>query len=783
MLAWLTAGWMLGLVLAATAVVDVPPSWSALAALALGAGVALAGRGDAGPTRRATAALAACGLLAGLAAGPRPPADIPEEPPHGLCRIVADVTRVLHGRRETTSVVRVRQGRRIEDGRAVPAGARLAVRGALPVGARVRLLARVGAPRARYNPSPHPRWPGRRIAAYATPRADPAVEARAPLQDALEAARARVRAAIDRTLSRDVAGLARALALGDSGAVPEDTREAVRAAGLAHVLAVSGLHVTLVAAAVVALLRRLALRLPALAARFDVRRASAGCGVPLALAYAAFAGGAPSAWRAALTAAIGWALVAAGRRPAPWAVAAAAVLALSLADPTAAVDPGLLLSVLATAALVSDRDEGPPELGLLAGVKALARASARATIVTAPLVVWCFGELPASAVIANVLLLPLASIVLVPLSSVHAAVATVAPPLAAITAAPLEAVARAFVGASRAIAALLPPIAIPPPDVAQGVALAAGCFGVLLVRRRRTRAVVVALSVAGVLLAEAHLRATEPPPGWLRVTALDVGQGDALLVDLPDGSSMLVDGGGGAGPDPGRHVLAPLLWARRRARVDLVVLTHPHPDHHEGLDSLHARVPFGEIWDSGQAQAESPDGPVAAWLERARRRGVPVRGPASLCGRPRTFGGAVVEVIWPCPGYDPGLEPNDNSLVLRVTFGRRRLLLTGDLERRAEAALLASGRRLDADVLKVGHHGSRTSTTPAFLAAVSPRVAVLSCGRDNRHGHPHAEVVARLVARGVTVGRTDRHGGVTVRTDGERLRVDATVGGSLAALP
>jgi competence protein ComEC len=186
-----------------------------------------------------------------------------------------------------------------------------------------------------------------------------------------------------------------------------------------------------------------------------------------------------------------------------------------------------------------------------------------------------------------------------------------------------------------------------------------------------------------------------------------------------------------------------------------------------------------ELWDSGQAEAEAdlPAGPdpipgtsATRILAGARRRGTRVLTPAALCGHTRHFGAARVDVLSPCPSYDPGWSPNDNSLVLRITLGRRTLLFTGDAEAHQEETLVSQfGRALRADILKVGHHGSRTSTTPPFLSAVRPRYAVISSGAVNRFGHPHAEPLRNLAAARVRVIRLADGGGRSVRSDGVSL--------------
>ncbi|HOU92351.1 MAG TPA: MBL fold metallo-hydrolase, partial [Polyangiaceae bacterium] len=274
--------------------------------------------------------------------------------------------------------------------------------------------------------------------------------------------------------------------------------------------------------------------------------------------------------------------------------------------------------------------------------------------------------------------------------------------------------------------------------------------------------------------------------GSLRVTLVDVGQGDAELVDLPDGSLMLIDGGGfvGSPVDPGAQVLLPLLRARRRSRVDVAVLTHPHPDHLFGLATALQQVEVGEFWDSGYGGPDGAGVEHRALLALLAQRGIPVRRPAELCGAVRRFGAATVEVLGPCPPTaPPARSANDASLVLRVRLGARSALLPGDAESSAEEALLARrGGDLRADLLKVGHHGSRTSTGERFLTAVAPEIATISTDARNRYGHPHDATLQRLAAHRVATYRLDRCGSVTWTTDGSHARLQ-TAGCEPGAAP
>ncbi len=658
---------------------------------------------------------------------------------------------------------------------------RVLLHGALEVGERVHLRAVLVPMPGFRNSGPHPELRGARdlvVAEHAQ------ILRRASAQDPaaqLARARAHVRGRIERTLAPDAAGLVRALVLGDAGALDADDAAATRRAGLSHVVAVSGMHVTLVVGALVALMAALGRRSAWLASRLDPRRLAWAVGVVLAPLYAAFAGGSPSAWRAAATSSIVWSLAAAGRRADPLAVTALVVVAAVMLTPDAVRSPAFVLSVAATAAVLEPmRDErGGDGAHRFLWLESAVRASMRASIATAPLTLWCFATLSPLSALANLVVVPIVAALLLPLGTVHALLACVSADLAALTAWPTERVVRAFLALAEFFGDVSTGAAVPPPDSAQLIAVGAMALGSLLLKRASHIALALALGLLALVGAEVHLRARESAAGALRVTFLDVGQGDAALLDLPDGSLWLIDAGGasfGSMRDPGELAIAPLLHARRRERIDVAIITHPHPDHHGGFPALARHVIVGELWDSGQAAEETPDGP---WARGHRGLLVPVHTPETLCGRPRERGGARIELLWPCPRFDPAWDANENSLVVRVTYGRRTFLFLGDAESHTESTLAPSLRHVD--VLKVGHHGSRTSSTPALVSATHPWLAVISAGPGNRHGHPHAEVVDRWSEHATHLARTDLDGSVTVWTDGDRLEATTWSGREMVA--
>jgi competence protein ComEC len=255
-------------------------------------------------------------------------------------------------------------------------------------------------------------------------------------------------------------------------------------------------------------------------------------------------------------------------------------------------------------------------------------------------------------------------------------------------------------------------------------------------------------------------------PGTVAATALDVGHGDAIVLSLPEGGRVLVDGGGtpAASFDVGERVVVPYLLDHGGRRVDALALTHADYDHIGGLIAVVEALSVGEIWE-GEARWDRPA--YRRLRDAARRRGVPVR---RLRPRDRfLLGGAGFEVLAASgtPGAPPPEAENDRSLVLRVTWGGSALLLTGDAGEEVERALLSSRTPLETDVLKVGHHGSESSTSLAFLDAVRPRFAIVSAREREGWPLPSVQVLERLEAAGIPYARTDRDGAVTVRLDAQ----------------
>ena len=298
----------------------------------------------------------------------------------------------------------------------------------------------------------------------------------------------------------------------------------------------------------------------------------------------------------------------------------------------------------------------------------------------------------------------------------------------------------------------------------------------------------VSRCIAGVFALSALAIAVFPfAPRWsvgkLELTVLDVGQGDSLFVVSPHGKTMLIDGGGAFGGfpgreehngiDPGEEAVSPFLWSRGFQKLDVLALTHAHQDHIGGLTAIIENFRIGTLWIGREVQSAA----LANVEKLAREKNIKIV--HEISGSPFSWDGVETQVLWPeIAPEEVGTAPkNNDSLVLRLKYGERSMMLPGDAEKQAESSILSdSGEAaLRADVLKVGHHGSKNSTTPGFLAAVHPSVAVISAGEDNLYGHPNPELLERLTTAGVRILRTDRDGAVHVLTDGKKLEISCFV--------
>jgi competence protein ComEC len=591
---------------------------------------------------------------------------------------------------------------------------------------------------------------------------------------AIERWRDAVARTIAGTLEPTAAKIVAALLLGEAGALPSELRDRYARTGLSHVLVIAGLHLGLLAAAGYAVARWLLARSERALLHASVPKlAMAATLGPLGL-YAALASAGVATLRAEVVSVlvVGAVLL---DRPRDWLAAlAAAALAISLYRPGAMFEIGFQLSFVAVLAIVvgmrritawwNEWEEA--RLIRLRGrgwrwVRWLALSFAAtlcAMLGTAPLLARYFNQVSLIAPLANLLVVPLLGFISVGAGLLATAAVAIAPTAAPPLFAGVGRVVR-IADAMVRLCAAVPgsSVRVVTPSLLE-LALGYGALGALLVPRRALRRRVLILCLTGLAADAAYWLEQRTARGALQVTFVSVGQGDCAVIEFPGAAVMVVDGGGLSGEfDVGRQVVAPFLWRRKIAHVDTLVLSHPDFDHFGGLGFLAGAFAPQAFWWNG----EPGSGTRFTALWRALRAAdVPMH--TLSRGFAQTIDGVDVRVLH--PPADGGGSDNNRSLTVQLRYGPTTVLLPGDLEADGERALVAaSGPALRSTVLKVPHHGSRSSSSAALLDAVAPRLAVISVGADNRFAFPQPAVLDAYRRRGIALWRTDRDGAVSLR--------------------
>ncbi len=592
------------------------------------------------------------------------------------------------------------------------------------------------------------------------------------------------------------AALGAGILLGVRSAIAPEINDAFATAGLTHVVAISGWNIAIVAALVAATVQPLARRPGGRWTTAAVAAATVG-------GYVLLTGASPSVVRAALMAAAMLVARLGGSRAHAASALALAALVMLLAAPPVLWDVGFQLSLLATAGLVWFGAPIERRLHRWPGwIREPVALTLAAQLTTLPVILVNFERLSLVAPIANVLVVPF-----VPVAMLFSAIASIAGVVDAIFPLPVVGtVLTWFAGGAawlvlRVIVVLGTTVAsvphaavdvtVPPPLAVAWLPMLAlanwaireadappatpapddspSRLGAIL--RRTARPLPIGASLVAVLLA---ITIASRPDGLLHLTVLDIGQGDAILIEAPDGTTTLVDGG----PDPEltlRRLGANLPFFARR--IDLLVLSHPHQDHVAGLVDVLDRHRIGALLHAG-IPFENPANDRL--LTDAAHAAIPTV--LARAGQRLDLGaGTIATVLYPTQADADAPLPegdiNNGSVVLLVEMGGFDALLTGDAEAPVETALVSRGVLGSVDVLKVGHHGSNSSTTPGLVEAIRPSVAVISSGEGNEYGHPAPETLATLAAHSrITVFRTDLDGDVEVVSDGTTLRVRTDAG-------
>jgi len=606
----------------------------------------------------------------------------------------------------------------------------------------------------------------------------------------LNSMRERLDESIATTKNKDAAGILRALVTGQRDTLGNDVRESFQGAGLAHLLAISGLHVGYIALFIFLIARFVAGRWTRLLLRVPVQKIAAAFTLPCLWGFILMVGAPISAVRAGIMLSVYLVGILLSRRQNLVVTLAIAALIIVAIDPLSVFEISFQLSFVSVLAIIliaprllsfatpwfSEHVEWYHRM--LWRVCQLAAVTFAATVGSAPLVAYHFNVVTGVGLLANLIAVPWMGVVVMPLTMLASVVTFISSWLAEAILWPAAAwsVDLMLISARLLSSITSSSLIRVAPSVLELFLIYAAMIVMVFWSRIPRRRLVLLAAVVPLAVNVGWWQVRPFVSDKLEVTMLDVGQGESILVRFPGGVSWLVDGGGkqGSAFDVGKNVVVPALLKRGVHSVDKLVLTHPHHDHYKGLAAVADHFGPDMIWTNG---FEPPDEEQGEWQEfenRLQAAGVVMkkvgRGDAQL-----DVGGVRVSVLYPDRTLPVDVNLNDTSIVMKLIYDDVSILLTGDLEREGEISLVSGRTDLSATVLKVGHHGSDTSSTLEFIEAVKPKIALMSLGQLNAYGMPDRSVLERLSSCGARVYRTDLHGAITVTTDGRKVDVQTVV--------
>jgi competence protein ComEC len=588
-----------------------------------------------------------------------------------------------------------------------------------------------------------------------------------------------------------------AMVIGEEGRLTEEMRDQFMAAGVTHIISISGSHLGMVAVLCFGLLRGLLFLMPErlyhqLTLSVDPKKIAAWLTLPLVIFYTLLAGGQVATIRSLLMISAGLLAIILDRENALMHSLAIAALLILMVSPQAIFDISFQLSYLSVlvigyvVALWNNLElKAHNALHKFRNSAILLFIISLATsLATGPLVAHYFNQFSFAGIISNTIVVPFAGMVVVPLGLFSAILSLFLGhlPFAGIN----QLVCDIFVYVV-AFFSRLPFAEFHPP--APGVlwllfyALFLLSLGAFISARllawfkpferssRIAKLPLVGMALSGTVLV-LSLAFFLAPNKRAQISFIDVGQGDCELIRLRSGKTILIDGGGAYDNrfDIGRRVVAPYLWNKGIHTIDLVILSHPHPDHMNGLKFIFKKFNVAQVWESER----DPDLPGYADFRRIIAEKNIARKTVSAEDAPVVLGEAELRVLHPSRTFTSHdqkayMAENNRALVVRIAFNNKVGLFTGDIGAEAEQRLIQTSRDIKCDLLKVPHHGSNTSSSNVFLSKTRPEIAVVTCGRGNPYGHPSDEVLARYAHIGTRVRRTDLDGAITIVVKPGRL--------------
>ena len=610
------------------------------------------------------------------------------------------------------------------------------------------------------------------------------------------------------TASTPQSEIIEAMTIGNQNAIPVDVRNNFNKTGTSHILSISGLHIGMVATITFFFILLILKRSEYLMLRFNIIKVSSAAALIMVLIYALIAGMGVTVVRSALMAIVFLCALFLGRQKDMYNTLAMAALIILIITPNALFDISFQLSFMAVLAIIYIVPRFSNfSLPLLEGLPLWLQKPLRhiylsiivcvaATLGTLPLIVFYFNRVSAITIIANLILVPLLGTIALAFSMAFILCAFFSAGLAGF----FIQIASFFVQISVYIIDYLASLSwssfsFTMPNIVEIVIFYLLIFILLrLIDLRHVNGVIkkdyldrhpmflkiILITIIIFFLADAfYLLTRDKISSDLRVTAIDVGQGSSILVRFPGGKTMLIDGGGFADSsfDMGKLVVAPFLYSERISKIDIVVLSHPHPDHLHGLLYITDNFDVQEIWSTGQRLDNEN---FSQWEKIINHNNVKVKYLSSQ-SRPININGVQVNILWPLRPLKVDASNqfydmvNDESLVIKIKYGLVSFLMPADISASVEKLLIKSGQNLHSDVLFVPHHGSSRSSSPDFIRKVACSNALISAGKNNPFHHPDPSTIKRLSATNINIFRTDRDGAITVITDGAKMIVDTHI--------
>ena len=612
-----------------------------------------------------------------------------------------------------------------------------------------------------------------------------------PVTLQVERWRDHIRDFLNQKANPPASGIFKALVLGEQSDIPEQIKEYFILTGTAHLLAISGDQFGIVALLSFSLLIWILKRSEFLLLTIDIKKWAAGLTIPCIVLYAFIAGGGISVIRAAIMVITFFLSILFDRERNLLHTLALAAFLILIFSPPSLFDVSFQLSFLAVLSILYLVPRIFQEFNK-EGISLLLKTSWKknvfkyvtlpllvtgvAILGTAPFVALHFNRFSPVGFFTNLFIIPWVGFLIVPLSLAASIFSFFFTPFAALLIFVNEFITAILLRVLAFLASI--PYAsffISTPTVFEIVLFYLLLFLVVHLRKgKKIQYLFAGLCIVFVLdLTFWNLKDSFQKD--LRLTFIDVGHGDSILVEFPKGKKMLVDGGGLHEDrfDVGKNVIAPFLWKKKIRRIDTLVLTHPDPDHLKGLNFIASQFSIGQFWESG-FQTESE--PYLQLKKILREKKIKTQS-LNEGTPPQVIHGVEISVLNP-PVWNATQRAvqnlsdlNNSSLVIKLRFKNVSALLAGDIGKEAEGRMLRKDYLLRSDVLKIPHHGSSSSSSSAFLERVKPKYAILSVGERNIGKLPHPEVLKRYEQLGTSLFRTDRHGAISVVTDGEHIEI------------